>query len=145
MQSNPLVLQPRVEKLPLKVCYIYDSDEDGPFHNDIFKAVKSICDELNLIFTSRAYNPIKYEEDCQYISSLPCFHVYYNRNCYDTFFANGKPVESLRKIMAQWLVEEDERKKKKERRKENWEKTVQVFTVRCFSRCSEQKVSQPQV
>jgi hypothetical protein len=145
MQSNPLMAQCTTETLPLKIIYVYDSDLDAPFHDSIFKIIKKYCHEANILLTSRYYNTTKYHEDCEYILSLPAFHVYFKNQYIDTFFADSKPLEDLRKILDKWRAEQNEKEIRKEKRRQAWKKTLRIFTLRSSYRCSQQKVSQPEL
>jgi len=54
--------------------------------------VKKYCAHKHIGFTSRSYAPTKYEEDAEYITTFPAYHVYHGKYYYETLHAIDNPI-----------------------------------------------------
>ena len=78
----------------IRVDYIIDEmyDENDP----IYKKIVEYCSLMNIKFTIRIFDSIKYSEDCEYITHLPAIHIYKKSDHVCTAFPEDKIINIIR-------------------------------------------------
>ena len=64
---------------------------------DSFQDIQELCNQNKIGFVGREYDSRNYEEDCEYITRLPAFHIYdgkYNK-WVGTFYEGQNPIEMI--------------------------------------------------
>jgi hypothetical protein len=76
--------------LPIHICCILDEYDD--YDNRIIHEVRDHCIKMQVLFTTRLYDSIKYNCDRDYIERLPAFHIFINRLYIKTYYLNTRPI-----------------------------------------------------
>jgi hypothetical protein len=64
------------------VCRIFEGKESIKE----FRNIQDLCKQNSISFLGREYNSRIYNEDCEYITRLPAFHIYKNSVYVGTFY-----------------------------------------------------------
>jgi len=115
--NNPIVRAQKTEKVlyPIMIrCVVDDLSEPIP---EILK-IKTYVHSLNLTFTMREFNSVKYSDDRNNIKRLPAFHIY-EKACYkNTFYLNTRPYQIIQSILDKYK----EKLTVRENKKQAWRK-----------------------
>jgi len=78
----------------IRVEYIVDEtcDENDP----IYRKIIEYCTLMNIKFTIRIFDSIKYDEDREYITRLPAIHIYEKFEYVTTAFPEDKIINIIR-------------------------------------------------
>lgn len=134
MESNPIVDRQKAaeEEYQKKISFRYPFlihclyiTEDG-YDFPIFHEVKKYCDENNLVFCAREYNPDKYQED-MLVKRLLAFHIYYKGYVQETHYYDEDPVHKIQLVVWAYQDMEKEKAKARQRRQEKWDKLKETF------------------
>lgn len=114
MNNNPIVRTPKVNYPIMVRCVVDDLSE----HNSEILKIREYVHSLNLTFTMREFNSVKYSDDRNNIKRLPAFHIY-EKACYrNTFYLNTRPYQ----IIHDTLVIYKTRVVNREVKKQAWRK-----------------------
>ena len=95
-------------------CVVDDLSEINP---EILK-IKTYVHSLNLTFTMREFNSVKYSDDRNNIRRLPAFHIYENGGYRNTFYLNTRPYQIIHDTLENYKI----RLSIKEDKKQAWRK-----------------------
>ena len=57
--------------------------------------IKAFCNNRSIWFAVRQYDAKTYEEDCEYITSLPAIHLYRDSHHIGTYYLTEDPLKSI--------------------------------------------------
>lgn len=102
------------KEYPVRVICIVDDYSDGK--SPLIQEVRSHAHNSNISYSTRIFDSRKYEEDRDYITRLPAFHVYIKGIYHKTFFPNTRPLQHIDESIDLYLKKKEER----DRRREAW-------------------------
>lgn len=81
------------QRLPIRVvCVVRTLADAGA---EPVQVVKKFALEQGLLTETREYNSGRSTHDCDYITSLPAFHLYVNGTYKTTFYPTGRPLSII--------------------------------------------------
>ena len=89
VKMNPIFLQKEQKQKELEfnsqfnITFVKDKRY---FDNSVFMFIKNLCEEKNITFLVRNYDSSEFQEDCDYITQLPAFHIYSQKKGYINTF-----------------------------------------------------------
>ena len=84
-------------KLEIRVVCVVNDYSDA--NNPIIHRVRDHTNKSGGTFEVRMYDYIRKEDDCQFITHLPAFHMYNKRAYLKTFYPNTKPLKEIDAVM----------------------------------------------
>ena len=99
---------------PIRVICVVDQYSDGK--SPLIQEVRIHAYNSNIGYSTRIFDSIKYEDDRNYISRLPAFHIYIKGLHHTTFFPTTRPLEHIDESVELYL----KRKEERNRRREAW-------------------------
>lgn len=102
------------KEYPIKVICIVDEYSDGK--SPLIQEVRSHAHNSNVSYSTRIFDSRKYEEDRDYITRLPAFHIYIKGIHHKTFFTSNRPLQHIDESIEVYL----KRKEERDRRREAW-------------------------
>ena len=94
-------------RLPLRVVCVVKALADAGADN--LQAVKKFALESGLMYETREYNSWKYNHDCDYITSLPAFHLYVSGFHRATFYPDTRPLQIILDARREFVAAEARR------------------------------------
>ena len=102
------------KEYPIKVICIVDEYSDGK--SPFIQEVRAHSHNSNVSYSTRIFDSRKYDDDREYITRLPAFHVYIKGVHHNTFFLSNKPLQHIDESVETYL----KRKEERDRRREAW-------------------------
>ncbi len=105
----------------MELHYIYDGDVDA--NDPILRKILEFCNSRNITVKTRKFEPRNYEEDRDYITTLPAINIY-TRNVYqETIYPDFKPIQFLCLEYEKFQLKELELESKKQ----IWEERIKYL------------------
>jgi hypothetical protein len=93
---------PPPERYPIIVTCIVEHMDDSNMPE--IRAIRDHVNASNAFFITRVYNPEGYSDDCNYVKSLPAFHVHIKRGYATTFYLNTRPLQVVNESIQEYLL-----------------------------------------
>ena len=115
---NPMFVQKEQKKKDLE----FNSQFNITFINDYrfsdsskYMFIKQFCEENKISFILRNYNSVEFQDDCDYISKLPAFHLYFQKKGYiNTFHLSDDVIRQVEHDINNIKIEEEKKKLRKD-------------------------------
>lgn len=118
-------------RFPFKVCCVLRYDI--PEANEGFAEVHSFCDEMKVIFYSRAYAIDRYEED-MCIRRLPCYMIYAGGYVQKTIPWDEHPIPKIQAHLRRYLESETRTRERASLWETRFNRIRSFFKVPSFKR-----------
>ena len=107
--NNPVIkpVQPKKPDIyPITVKCVVEALSDN---NPEIVTFRNYAHSLNIQFTTREYDSRKYPDDQNFVTRLPAFHIYTNKQYGQTFYPNTRPYQIMQETVRAYIIKQQER------------------------------------
>lgn len=100
-------------RLPVVVTLVMREQTDA--RDPVVAEIREFCNDINLVFESRLYDSLKYNQDRDEVLRLPALHIAVNGRWERTFYPNTRPLQHIEEVVNAYLAAVEKKKARKGR------------------------------
>ncbi len=109
-------------RLPVVVTLIMREQTDA--RDPVVAEIREFCNDINLVYESRLYDSLKYNQDRDEVLRLPALHIAVNGRWERTFYPNTRPLQHIEEVVNAYLVRQEVKRLRAGRFGRRWRAAV---------------------